>query len=384
VATLRASIDAPLPRESASSLIRVADLVTEVDSRWEIGIAARTWPRPTFTLRDVCTSTAVSEQGAVAAITNIDPFEVVLAFQCSRLGGNAADIRTRVRQAYEAYEHAAVEAEFERGALSATNPGLLGVPVVSSTGVGAAKALGLLEERVIGTGTLHLPVRAAATFVAADLLDTDAQGRLVTKTKGTRVVVGDGYTGAGPGSIRTASLTTALAGANNDLVYTARLAGAAGNGITVRYVDPAANNAALSVSVAGQAITVNLATGAGGAITSTAAQVKTAVDASAAAAALVSVANAAANNGTGVVTALAATPLAGGADTAATDRQWAYITGPVAIRRSAQVDVYPTTEADAFDPTINQLVFYAQRTYAVTPALDGAGAALVDLCALTC
>lgn len=109
-----------------------------------------------------------------------------------------------------------------------------------------------------------------------------------------------------------ATLTTALTGANNDLVFTAVTKGPRGNDITVRYVDPGAASAALSVSVSGSAITVNLATNAGSAITSTAAQVKAAIDAKAEAAALVTVANAAANDGSGVVTALAATNLAGG------------------------------------------------------------------------
>jgi phage tail protein X len=107
-----------------------------------------------------------------------------------------------------------------------------------------------------------------------------------------------------------ASLTTALAGANNDLVFTARGSGTLDETTTIRYVDPAANNQTLSVAVVGRAITVNLATGAGGAITSTGATVRDAINGSAAASALVFAANAAANDGTGLVTAMAATPLA--------------------------------------------------------------------------
>jgi hypothetical protein len=109
-----------------------------------------------------------------------------------------------------------------------------------------------------------------------------------------------------------ASLTTALTGANNDLTFTSRGRGNIRNLITVAYVDPAANNAALAVSTVGNAISVSLATGGGGAITSTAAQVRDAVNADSAASALVFAANAAANDGTGVVTAMAATALAGG------------------------------------------------------------------------
>lgn len=104
--------------------------------------------------------------------------------------------------------------------------------------------------------------------------------------------------------------TTALAGANNDLTFIARTPGTAPT-ITVTYVDPSANNAALSVSVSGSDITVNLATNGSGTITSTASQVKAAIEASAAATALVVVELAASNTGAGVVTALAQQTLAG-------------------------------------------------------------------------
>lgn len=119
----------------------------------------------------------------------------------------------------------------------------------------------------------------------------------------------------GKGKILTAAtLSTALTGNNNDLDYTAQASGAAGNNITVAYIDPAANDQSLSIVVDGNAITVNLATDSGGAITSTAGDIDTAIAGDAGANALVAVANKAGNDGTGVVTAMAATALAGGAD----------------------------------------------------------------------
>jgi VCBS repeat-containing protein len=108
-----------------------------------------------------------------------------------------------------------------------------------------------------------------------------------------------------------AALTTALAGANNDLTFTAKTTDATGNSTTVAYV-VAGNDTALSVGVVGSAITVNVATDSGGAATSTATQVRTAVNASTPASALVTASLAAGNDGSGVVDALAATPLAGG------------------------------------------------------------------------
>jgi len=109
-----------------------------------------------------------------------------------------------------------------------------------------------------------------------------------------------------------ATLTTALTGTHNDLLFTAVPAGRLGNVIGLIYVNPGTNNAALSVSVSGFTITVNLATNGSAAITSTAAQVEAAIEASAAASALVTVANAPGNNGSGVVTAMTFQDLAGG------------------------------------------------------------------------
>jgi hypothetical protein len=112
-----------------------------------------------------------------------------------------------------------------------------------------------------------------------------------------------------------ATYTTTLTGADNDLVYTADqdVTGYAGNDITITYVDPGANDAALEVVVTGTDIVVNLATGVAGAITTTADDIKTAL-ALTDAADLVSVADSGADDGSGVVTALTIHSLAGGGD----------------------------------------------------------------------
>lgn len=109
-----------------------------------------------------------------------------------------------------------------------------------------------------------------------------------------------------------ATLTTDLAGDNNDLKYTSKLNGALGNAITVEYVDPDDVDAELAVSVDGTAITVSLATGAAKAITTTASDIATAIAAHAEANALVAVANAGLDTGVGTVTKMAATALTGG------------------------------------------------------------------------
>ncbi|HKU53072.1 MAG TPA: hypothetical protein VJQ25_11425, partial [Nitrospira sp.] len=71
---------------------------------------------------------------------------------------------------------------------------------------------------------------------------------------------------------KNATLTTALAGTNNDLLFRAKPAGTVGNAYRVRIVVSGANTP-LSVSLSGTDLTINSATSAGSAATSTAAQV---------------------------------------------------------------------------------------------------------------
>ena len=109
-----------------------------------------------------------------------------------------------------------------------------------------------------------------------------------------------------------ATLSTNLTGTNNDLVFTAKAAGVAGNSISVAYVDPGEETASETVSVSGRSITVTLRSVSS--VLSTATQVKAAIEANASAVALVSVANKAANDGTGSVIAMVAAVLASGVD----------------------------------------------------------------------
>jgi hypothetical protein len=108
----------------------------------------------------------------------------------------------------------------------------------------------------------------------------------------------------------TATMSTALTGANNDMDFTAVPVGYLGNLVTVRYVDPGTDASPEVVTVSGSAITVTLRSASS--VLSTAAQVKTAIDAEPTAAALVTCANKAANSGAGNVTAMTAQAFAGG------------------------------------------------------------------------
>lgn len=109
-----------------------------------------------------------------------------------------------------------------------------------------------------------------------------------------------------------ATLTTAMAGADNDLTFTAKLKAEAGNAIRVAFVNPG-GTVARSIVVAGNDITVNLAVTAGAInATETATNIAAAINGDASASALVTAAVATGDSGAGVVTALAFTNLAGG------------------------------------------------------------------------
>ena len=124
--------------------------------------------------------------------------------------------------------------------------------------------------------------------------------------------VREGLDTMSPASAVAATLSTDLAGSNNDLVFTAKSTGVAGNRISIAYVDPEEETAEESVAVKGTDIIVTLRSVS--TTLSTAAQVKAAIDGDTAAAALVAVANKAANNGTGNVIGMAATRLTGGSE----------------------------------------------------------------------
>ncbi len=120
-------------------------------------------------------------------------------------------------------------------------------------------------------------------------------------------------TTAGGAESSHASLTTNFDRANDDLTFTAVAEGAAGDSISIEYVDPLAANQPLGVVVndlGGGAynIQVRLATDGAGAITSTAGEVMNAINADAQASALVSASLAGGNDGSGVVTDMGGLP----------------------------------------------------------------------------
>jgi len=134
---------------------------------------------------------------------------------------------------------------------------------------------------------------------------------------GLQKLVADGAGGVKPPAAEAAAtLVTGVVANNNAILWTAKWAGAEGNEISVKLLDPAGNDKALSVDVVGRDIIVSLATSGAGAIVSTAAEVIAAIEASAAAD-LVTVDNEGASTGAAAVVAVAKTDLADGAEASA-------------------------------------------------------------------
>lgn len=118
------------------------------------------------------------------------------------------------------------------------------------------------------------------------------------------------------------TLTTALAGVNNDVVFTSRFPGDKSARIKVAYLDPGVETATESVAVAHDddtgITTINVTLRSVSAVLSTSAQVAAAIAAHPIANALVTVANSGGDTGAGNVIALAATALSAGSPDATT------------------------------------------------------------------
>jgi len=163
--------------------------------------------------------------------------------------------------------------------------------------------------------TANVKGKAGNDISVAYVVPTVASSPLSVSVTGNAITVSLATT-ASVAAIK-ATATTNLSGDNNDLIFTAKTAGADGNDISIEYVLATGNDAALDCSVTGTAITVTLGTDGSGlldATKNTASLVKTKIEATTAADALVDVTLAAENTGEGAVTIMSALSLAGGAD----------------------------------------------------------------------
>lgn len=174
-----------------------------------------------------------------------------------------------------------------------------GAPRGTATGVTARVAMGagaVAKDVVSRSGIRRLIARDPAKGSSANI-----------GTKQDRVNL-SGFRAGGQ-----ASLTTSMAGANNDIVFRATKNGTGANSIRVAVVVAGANTV-LSVAVSGNDITINSATNGSSVATTTADQAIAAVKASTQASALILAERAPGNDGSGVIAAFSLTNLTGGSD----------------------------------------------------------------------
>jgi hypothetical protein len=169
------------------------------------------------------------------------------------------------------------------------------------------------------------PYLVADTYENKVIADALASASLITITESFTATfkdVGELITAiaAAPVNAVAATLTTDLTGNNNDLVYTAKTKGIAGENIQIKYTDPDKATAACVATLTGSGtvadpyiIDVTLKH-SGSAITATAANVKAAIEDNAAATKLVAITNAAGNDASGTVTEMDVTALDNGVD----------------------------------------------------------------------
>jgi hypothetical protein len=160
--------------------------------------------------------------------------------------GNSLDVT------YADSSGAAISAAYSAPTITITAP-ILGKAAAGTIDAGAGEVV--LTAETIGSAANGIVVNFVKRVTIAALplsVSTSTDGRIINVYMATDATT-DVF----------ASLTTALTGNNNDLVYTSLLEGAYGNTITIAYLDPATASQSLRVEVDNRAIKVHLATGAG-------------------------------------------------------------------------------------------------------------------------
>lgn len=168
-----------------------------------------------------------------------------------------------------------------------------------------------------------------------------------------------------------ATLTTALLGDDNDLVFTSRIEGRTGNLLSVEYIKPLGANQALDIDVDGLAIKVWLATDASGEISSTSNALKAALAAHPVASSLVSVADAAANDGSGLLTAMSTAYLSGAAGAVASYASVAQLREYLGqVKSGATMDVMLQNILDRATAIVNGALGFSFAEYGAAADMD--------------
>lgn len=220
-------IDGPPPSPRPYGLVTTpGTIVPQGDPHWAAGVLIDSYPDDLPEGHNPCAvgTMRVKAEGTDPPMPEFSSFTVVLPFTCSGIGiGNEAGAdraRSRVREAFVAKEGWYVERELAFGITDAdrphfTLPGLASYPAGINTAVGPREALSLLENAIGDTahdGVIHVDSGTFVAMAAWDLIDTD--GNRAYTTRGTTVIIGDGYrpsSGLQPGTALTADESYAWA-----------------------------------------------------------------------------------------------------------------------------------------------------------------------------
>lgn len=213
---------------AAFGILSVADVRrTSSDEDWVRGFSAEFNSRPQL-IRILTRSTGLVDDGTVydadehqiAQYEVVDPFFIELVYKGSLLGSNINEQRVKAAAQLDAATGKAVEYELWNGvAVKAdgidqsylTVDGDLAATVLGTGGVSPKKALSLIEGAIADSptgagGVIHV-TRDIGSILTLQGAIKPVDDHLET-VLGTKVVIGSGYTGDGPGDSNEASDTT--------------------------------------------------------------------------------------------------------------------------------------------------------------------------------
>lgn len=213
IAALR--IDGPLPVAAPYGLTNTPGILgSEEDGHWQAGVAVESWPTDLPLTHDPCSTGTLrlKEEGTEPPLPEFGSFTVYYPMTCSGLGlGNAQGaekMRQRARMALEATESYAVERELAEAPSETARPHLTDANLQYPVGMAAISPQAAVEalETAIGLtarqGMLHIDPATSIGLASRGVIEAD--GRTMRTKRGTTVIVGNGYIGAGPGGAPTA------------------------------------------------------------------------------------------------------------------------------------------------------------------------------------
>jgi hypothetical protein len=206
------------------SVAKPAPTTLPDEDRW-IRTFAQEWDTGIFSAKNWddtdTTSSTIATDSTPARHTQIKPFFIEVEEYISTFGYTALDRFERISRQIEGITQKAVEQELWDGAvrqgethdnlaLSAASATILN----SGTAMSAAKALALLDFKIGSTspcgeqGVIHMTRDIAGLLSASYMLFHKEDGRIET-ISGTPVIIGSGYSGAGPTGATGATATDA-------------------------------------------------------------------------------------------------------------------------------------------------------------------------------